>query len=233
MLIDFICRVIDSFFTFAAFFKRSNISIGFHVVTCRYNWRHTMHKTLGSFLGVIGLLCCAILLSGVLLAGEKNSSSRSSYYSALDNGSSLPENVVVDSITVYKSAHIMVVFNKGVALKKYVVHLGVNSVGPKECSGDLKTPEGLYSINFKNPASKFHKSLGISYPNANDLQRAYRLGKAPGGDIMIHGLPNGEENVGPDRYTNDWTWGCVAVRNTEIDELFDHVEVGTPLLIVP
>lgn len=145
----------------------------------------------------------------------------------------LADNMVIDSIAIHKANHEMEVFRKGILLKTYNIHLGLNPIGPKRCAGDFKTPEGLYFINCKNHNSQFHKSLGVSYPNTVDKQRSAKIGLSPGGDIMIHGLPNGEENVGPDRYQNDWTWGCIAVRNAEIEELFEHTEVGIPLLITP
>ena len=145
----------------------------------------------------------------------------------------LPAGILIDSIAVHKATHEMLVFNNHRLLKKYKVQLGLCPVGNKQCNGDYKTPEGLYTINIKNLNSQFHKSLGISYPNAADLERARKTGKLPGGDIMIHGLPNGEENAGPDRYQNDWTWGCISVRNSEIDELFTHINVDTPILITP
>ncbi len=178
---------------------------------------------------------CVMQFTISLAAGNKTSHYKPTYTDLLDNTASavLPANLVIDSMVIHKSAHQLLVFKAGVLIKMYKVQLGLNPIGPKQFSGDLKTPEGLYYINSKNAASRFHKSLGISYPNATDLKRAYKLGRLPGGDIMIHGLPNGQENVGPDRYQNDWTWGCVAVRNTEIDELFEHVGVGTPLLITP
>lgn len=145
----------------------------------------------------------------------------------------LSENVTVDSIVVHKAAHEMLVFSKGVLLKIYVVQLGNHPIGRKQCFGDGKTPEGHYYITARNPNSLFHKSLKISYPDINDMERAIKLGRSPGGDIMIHGLPNGQEHVRPNRYRNDWTQGCIAVRNSEIDELFEHVAVGTPLMITP
>jgi murein L,D-transpeptidase YafK len=145
----------------------------------------------------------------------------------------LPDEVLVDSIAVHKSKHEMEVFHHGHLLKIYKVQLGTNPVGPKRFSGDGKTPEGLYYISGKNAQSLFHKSLEISYPNQQDVLRAAEAGKHPGGDIMIHGLPNGEENVGPKRYRNDWTLGCIAVRNGDIDELFEHVGVDVPILITP
>jgi murein L,D-transpeptidase YafK len=139
--------------------------------------------------------------------------------------------VMVDSIAVHKADHEMLVFSRGVLLKKYIVQLGSHPVGPKQCFGDSKTPEGYYHISVMNAKSLFHKSLGISYPNTTDIERAIKLGRSPGGDIMIHGLPNGQEHVRRNRYRNDWTRGCIAVRNEEIDELFEHVKVGLPVVI--
>ena len=154
----------------------------------------------------------------------------------LDNGlytGPLPEGILIDSIAIHKANHEMLVFFHHCLIKKYKVQLGLQAVGCKQFCGDYKTPEGLYHINVKNANSLFHKSLGISYPNAADIERARKCGKSPGGDVMIHGLPNGEENVGPDRYQNDWTWGCVSVRNNEIDELFIHVVIDAPVMITP
>ncbi|HLP51875.1 MAG TPA: L,D-transpeptidase family protein [Chitinophagales bacterium] len=145
----------------------------------------------------------------------------------------LPDSAVIDSIVVIKQSREMLVFNNGQLLKIYRVRLGTNPVGCKQVSGDCKTPEGLYCITYGNLNSLFHKSLGISYPNAQDIARAKKLGKSAGGDIMIHGLPNRDANVGPDRYTNDWTLGCIALRNEEIDEIFNRVTSGTPILITP
>jgi len=179
-----------------------------------------------SRLPVLNLLFILPFSLGVFLTAECRAGSE--VYSA-----KLADNVVVDSIAVHKADHEMLVFSHGVLLKKYVVQLGPNPVGPKQCFGDGKTPEGHYVINGMNPHSLFHKSLGISYPNTDDMERAIKLGRSPGGDIVIHGLPNGEEHVRRSRYRNDWTRGCIAVRNEEIDELFEHVRVGTPLLITP
>jgi murein L,D-transpeptidase YafK len=183
----------------------------------------------------IHLLFLVVLTGGFGVSATLAKGSVPASPPAFDNGISprLPDNLVIDSIAIHKADHEMLIFRKGVLLKIYSVQLGLNPVGPKRCNGDYRTPEGLYYINSKNSASKFHKSLGISYPNAVDLQRSAKIGLSPGGDIMIHGLPNGEENVGPDRYQNDWTWGCIAIRNAEVDELFEHTEVGTPLLITP
>lgn len=145
----------------------------------------------------------------------------------------LSENVFIDSLAVHKSSRELLVFSNGKLLKTYRVCLGLNPVGGKQVSGDYKTPEGLYYIAYHNPNSLYHKSMAISYPNAADIARAKKMGKTPGGDIMIHGLPNYDANVGPDRYQNDWTWGCIVLRNEEIDELFTRVQAGTPILITP
>lgn len=145
----------------------------------------------------------------------------------------LTDGVMIDSIAVTKSTREMRVFSHGKLLKKYHIHLGLQPVGPKQVAGDFKTPEGLYRINAKNPRSLYHKSLGISYPNKEDILRAKRMGRSPGGDIVIHGWPNGKENAGPRHYQNDWTSGCIGLLNKEIDELFEHVSVGIPIFIEP
>lgn len=145
----------------------------------------------------------------------------------------IPEGLYIDSIAVHKQTREMLVFSNNRLLKIYRVHLGINPVGRKQVSGDYKTPEGLYHIAYLNAQSLFHLSLGISYPNSSDAANAKRLGKQPGGDIMIHGLPNSDANAGPERYQNDWTWGCIAVRNEEVEELFMHVQPGTSIYIAP
>jgi len=136
----------------------------------------------------------------------------------------------VDSIYVKKSTRMMYVFQNEKALRAYKIGLGKYPIGRKQVQGDFKTPEGLYSIFDKNPNSKYHKNLGISYPNAEDKKRAAALHKSPGGDVKIHGLPADWD--GP--YTAcDWTWGCIALTNEEIDELYLHTPIGTPIFIAP
>lgn len=136
----------------------------------------------------------------------------------------------VDSIVVHKSERLMYVFNQGRLLKIYRVCLGSSPVGDKQCKGDGKTPEGLYFINDRNPKSAYHKNLGISYPNDADRKQAAAMGKLPGGDIKVHGLPN-DYAGGPVTY--DWTDGCISVSNEEIDELYVAVKTGSPILIKP
>jgi murein L,D-transpeptidase YafK len=104
---------------------------------------------------------------------------------------------------------------------------------PKEREGDARTPEGLYAIDAKNDRSAYHKALHVSYPNAADRERAKSLGVSPGGAIMIHGLPNGIGWVGAGHRLYDWTLGCIAVTNDEIDEIWKTVPVCTPIEIRP
>jgi murein L,D-transpeptidase YafK len=140
---------------------------------------------------------------------------------------------VVDSIIVSKSAHTLSVISGKTVLKTYHVALGRGSAGAKQVVGDNRTPEGKYIIDEKKTSTKFHKALHISYPNADDRARALKLGKSPGGDIEIHGLPATFAWVGTAQRTLDWTTGCIALSNDEIDELWKMVSVGTPVEIDP
>jgi murein L,D-transpeptidase YafK len=106
-------------------------------------------------------------------------------------------------------------------------------VGHKEQEGDSRTPEGRYIIDAKNPKSSFHLSLHISYPNKTDRQNARRKGVSPGGAIMIHGSPGGLGTLNALGFYTDWTAGCIAVSNEEIEEIFTAVKIGTPILIRP
>ena len=105
--------------------------------------------------------------------------------------------------------------------------------GTKPPAKDKKTPEGIYSINDKNPDSGYHKNLGISYPDKDDLDNARRLGKSAGGDIKIHGLRNRIGFIGKFHRLFDWTLGCIAVTDKEIDELYRAVKIGTRIEIKP
>jgi murein L,D-transpeptidase YafK len=127
----------------------------------------------------------------------------------------------------------MHVYEEGQFIKSYRIALGEQPRGPKKCSGDCKTPEGLYYIDDRNPNSDYHKNLGISYPNDRDRARAKRMGKSPGGDIKIHGLPDEKAYLGKAHLLSDWTEGCIAVTNQEIDELYRHVLVGAAIKILP
>jgi murein L,D-transpeptidase YafK len=138
-----------------------------------------------------------------------------------------------DRILVEKAARRLTLFFAGRKLKEYRVALGFSPVGPKEREGDGRTPEGNYTIDFHKADSAFHRALHISYPDAADTTHAAEAGVAPGGDIMIHGLPNGYGAVGPAHYVRDWTAGCIAVTDSEIDEIWASVNDGTPVEIRP
>jgi len=138
-----------------------------------------------------------------------------------------------DSILILKKDHVLELLRNGKVIRKYKVALGQGGLAPKEREGDGRTPEGHYIIDSRNAASHYHKALHISYPNAVDRKRAARLGVSPGGAVMIHGLPNGMESVGAAHRLYDWTLGCVAVTNAEIDEIWGMVPDGTPVEIRP
>jgi murein L,D-transpeptidase YafK len=139
----------------------------------------------------------------------------------------------IDSIVIIKSKRQMEVYHHHSLLKVFHVCLGPEPIGPKHVKNDGKTPEGIYCINGKNPNSHYHKSLGISYPSASDILYANSLGQSTGGDIKIHGLPNGKGYMEADLVKADWTLGCIALTDTEIDELYAHVTVGTCVNILP
>ena len=145
----------------------------------------------------------------------------------------LPKDAVIDSIVVHKSQRQLEVFSKGQILKVYKVALGKNPVGAKEYEGDKKTPEGCYHIFDKNPESRFYKNLGISYPNEADIIRCNASGKPTGGDVKIHGLQNGLGIIGKLHRLRDWTAGCIALTDAEVDELYSHTPIGTPINILP
>jgi hypothetical protein len=148
-------------------------------------------------------------------------------------GLRLPAPAAADSIVVYKRERTLVLYNRGVPIRTYFVALGSKPVGDKERAGDQRTPEGLFYINAHNPASKFHLALRISYPDDAHRARAAALGADPGGDIMIHGLPLEYSDAGKQHVQNDWTNGCVALSNQEIEEIWHAVPDGTPVQIKP
>ncbi len=145
----------------------------------------------------------------------------------------LPPDVVVDKIVVAKSERKLLVYANGQLLKKYKIALGKNPIGAKQYEGDNKTPEGVYYINAKTATSKFHKNLGISYPNDTNLINATHSNKSAGGDIKIHGLQNGLGIIGHMHTLIDWTAGCIAITNKEIDDLYCHTSIGTVVEIKP
>lgn len=153
------------------------------------------------------------------------------YYFLPEND--LPTDTKIDKLVVIKSQRTMEAYSKGMLVKTYKVSLGQNPLGDKEFQGDKKTPEGEYRINDKNPNSGFHKNLGVSYPDVRDIQEAKRKGLDPGGEIKIHGLRNGAGFIGKFHRLFNWTAGCIAVTDKEIDELYKSVDLGTPIIISP
>jgi len=118
-------------------------------------------------------------------------------------------------------------------VKSYKIALGGEPVGPKERQGDHKTPEGVYVLDRRNAKSKFYRSIHVSYPDAKDRAHAANVGADPGGDIMVHGLPNGFGWLGSAHRAKDWTDGCIAVTNDEMDEIWHAVDEGTRIEIKP
>ena len=144
--------------------------------------------------------------------------------------------VVVDHMVVYKHDRKLVLLSDGKALKSYRIALGGDPVGPKARQGDHRTPEGSYAWDSRNPNGHSCKAFHLSYPRferSNDITSAKKLGVSPGGDIMLHGLPKDYAWVGKTHTLHDWTDGCVAVTNEEIDEIWKLVRIGSPIEIKP
>ena len=138
-----------------------------------------------------------------------------------------------DRVVVLKKNRTLELMSGGKVIKSYKVALGGEPVGPKGRQGDHKTPEGLYILDSRNAHSQFHKSMHISYPNARDRRQARAQGVSPGGDVFVHGLPNGYGWAGTAHRMKDWTDGCIAVTNEEIEEIWNAVADGTPIEIQP
>ena len=139
----------------------------------------------------------------------------------------------IDSIQVYKSKRKLVFFRNGDVSGEFRISLGFHPKGKKRYEKDGKTPEGLYEIDGKNAKSVAHKNLGISYPNQTDRLFARRAGKKTGGDIKIHGLLKKYRKLGKLHRFYDWTAGCIAITDEEVDYLYKNTAVGTPIRILP
>jgi murein L,D-transpeptidase YafK len=162
-------------------------------------------------------LSLVLLLPGSACAGEEP----------------LPADAQATKVRITKHERTLEVLQGERVLRRYRVALGRQPVGPKECEGDGRTPEGLYVVASRKPDSRFHRALKVSYPTEAQVQAARERGCDPGGDIMIHGLRNGLGFLGPLHRLMDWTQGCIAVTDAEIEEVWDLVPDGTPVEIQP
>jgi murein L,D-transpeptidase YafK len=162
----------------------------------------------------------AILLVGLMLAGCASES---------------PESTRVDRVVVRKSERKLELIQDGKVVREYQIALGNRPRGHKFQRGDERTPEGDYVLDWRNPNSRFYKSIHVSYPNAQDTRFARFSGLDPGDMIMIHGQPNyiRSVKVKAEYQDRDWTDGCIAVQNQEMDEIWRFVRYGTPIKILP
>jgi murein L,D-transpeptidase YafK len=180
----------------------------------------------------------AVVLAGALLARlllgvPASDSGHPSPVPSTRGGLEAPFRGTADSIVVEKASRRMTLYRDGTPVRRFRVALGTQPSGAKRVRGDGRTPEGVSRIDYRNPDSRYHLALHISYPSAGDRARAARLGRSPGGDVMIHGLPQKYAAVGAAHRKFDWTNGCVAVSDEEIEEIWRTVPVGTPVHIKP
>ena len=169
------------------------------------------------------IICAALILICALTI----------YLYAHHNWNLLPAGTTIDRIVVEKSARRLSTFRDGNQMKTYPIALGRSPLGAKQEEGDMKTPEGIYKIDSRNPQSSFHLALHISYPSDNDNTRAAESGVSAGFDIMIHGIRNGLGWIGAFHRWKDWTVGCIALTDEEIEELWRVTPDGTTIEIRP
>jgi murein L,D-transpeptidase YafK len=181
------------------------------------------------------LLLAALLTAPVPAAGSVMDTSVASTRVATPAAPVAParnEGPMVDSVVVRKHAHTLSLYYNGLLVRRYRVALGGGG-GDKVSAGDRRTPEGNFRVDYRNASSQFYRALHLDYPDSAHAVRAIQQGVSPGGDIMIHGLPNWNRGAASYHVKTDWTNGCVAVTNDEMDELFRIVPVGTPVKIIP
>ncbi len=151
------------------------------------------------------------------------------YFYAHHNWNPLASGTTIDRIAVEKSVKRLSIFRDGRQIKSYRIALGRNPVGAKQEEGDMKTPEGIYKIDSRNAQSSFHLALHISYPSDEDNRRAAARGVSAGFDIMIHGIQNGRGWIGAFHRWKNWTAGCIALTDEEIEELWRVTPDGTTI----
>ncbi len=200
----------------------------------RWRWGRRPSAARGTrfVVGAPGLLIAVLLFGLATLAAAGPATAASARAAAAASRASDP-GLKADLVIVEKSARRLYLVHKGFVFRTYRIALGKHPKQPKVQEGDGRTPEGVYLIDGRNPNSNFHLSLHISYPNSQDIARAAALGVSPGGMIMIHGLPNGFTARQIDHPDWDWTNGCIAVTNAEIEEIWRFVDDGTPIVIRP
>jgi len=150
-----------------------------------------------------------------------------------EESDSSEESLIVSKVLVKKGQRRLYLMNGEEVIRSYRISLGDNPEGHKLFEGDQRTPEGDYTLDWRNSGSSFYKSIHISYPSKKDREMAENWGLNPGGSIMIHGLPNGSEDMAFAYTGLDWTNGCIAVNNQEMDEIWQLVNDGTPIRILP
>jgi murein L,D-transpeptidase YafK len=155
------------------------------------------------------------------------------YFYGHYNWHALPAGTSIDRIVVEKSAKRLAIFREGNQIKNYRIALGRNPLGAKQQEGDMKTPEGIYKIDSRNAQSSFHLALHISYPSDGDNRRAAARGVSAGSNIMIHGIQNGRGWIGAFHRWKNWTAGCIALTDEEIEELWRVTPDGTAVEIRP
>jgi murein L,D-transpeptidase YafK len=146
-----------------------------------------------------------------------------------------PQPLKADRVVVKKAERKLFLMKGGKVLQEYRVALGGNPYGPKMEEGDGRTPEGAYVLDWRNPHSNYYKAIHVSYPNEQDLYLARAMGVSPGGMIMIHGMPSYIRSpaILKEYHGRDWTNGCIAVTDKDMDQIWRLVSVGTPILIMP
>ncbi|NLK84937.1 MAG: L,D-transpeptidase family protein [Aeromonadales bacterium] len=140
---------------------------------------------------------------------------------------------LVDLVVVNKASHQMVLMKNGNEVRRFWIALSDRPVGHKQFEGDKKTPEGTYTLDYVKQRSNYYKAIHISYPNSNDIANARKYGRKPGGMIMIHGQPPSRSDYHETVQRTDWTNGCIALLNPDIDIFLSLVDVGTPITINP
>lgn len=171
-------------------------------------------------------LVSAISLSLVTLMSTNAAPNMENTSKSTPSTPSIPDTAIIDKVFVDKSARVLQLLSGDTVIKSYHIALGGNPIGHKQQQGDKRTPSGSYTLDYKNEKSKFYRSIHISYPNAADKAHAKKM------DIMIHGQKNGSGHLASVNQLRDWTEGCIAVTDEEMDEIMAMVKVGTAIEIV-